>query len=166
MWPTDASSSCRKGVSWVSRVTVARERRRRKRKTSALTDRYGDVATTQAKSHPLGGRGQWSTCSSTRSRLIGSALRGYRMGRSRKPSPCDGISFQGDRLVWLVIDPLGTRRWSGFDLITGPSLSPSSEFRIRSPSNLATATYLHPYPLPLVLMLGGPSPGQIGHSST
>jgi len=105
----------------VSRVTMARERRRRKRKTSVLTVRYGDVATTQAKSHdnghpddgpecPLGprGRGQWSTCSLTPSRPIGSALRGCRMDRSQKLSPYDVISFQGDRLVWLLIDPLGT----------------------------------------------------------
>lgn len=55
---------------------------------------------------PLGGRGRWSTCSSTPSHQIGSALHGCRMGRSRKQSPCGAISFQSDRLVW-PIDPLG-----------------------------------------------------------
>jgi hypothetical protein len=146
---------------------MGRERRRRKRKTSVLTARCGDVATTQAKGHDDGhpdglecplGRGQWSTCSSTPSRLIGSALCGCRMGRSRKLSPCDAISFQGGRLVWLLIDPLGLSMMERIDLITGPCRSlhlphPSSR------SNLATATYLHRHPL-LVLMLSGPSPVQ------
>lgn len=155
-WPTDASCSCRKEVSWVSRVTMAHEQRKRKRKISVLT-RYEDVV---AKSHddghpdgpesPLGGHGQWSTCSSTPSRLIGYALRGCRMGRLRKLSPCDAIGFQGYRFVWLLIDPLGTVD-DGADLITGPNGTspcrflllphPSQSPRFKKfPSNLATST--------------------------
>lgn len=172
-WLTDASCSCRKGVSWVSRVTMVHERRRRTRKTNVLTAQYGDVAATQAKSRgdghpdglesPLIRRGQWSTCSSMPSRPMGSALCGCRMDRSRKLSPCDAISFQGDRLVWLSIDPLGTVD-DGADLITGPSGNTFCRSlhlpHPNSPSNLATSTYLHQHRLSLVLMLSGPSPGQ------
>src|SRR6266403_2090862 len=117
MWSTDAFCSSRKEGGWVPRVTAARERRRRTRKTSVLTaqhgavmvgslvtSRHGVTVATHAKSRddghgpdgpesPLGGRGQWSTCSLTPSHLIGSALHGCRMGRSRKLSPCDAISF-------------------------------------------------------------------------
>jgi hypothetical protein len=146
-WTTDASCSCRKEVSWVLRVTMVRERRRRKRKTNVLTAQYGDVARTQAKSRddghpdgpesPLGGRGQWSTCSSTPARLIGSVLCGCRMDRSQKLSPCDAISFQGDRLVWLLIDPLGTVD-DGADLITGTQLGSCRSLHLPHPSSPPT----------------------------
>jgi hypothetical protein len=158
MWTTDAFCSCRKEVSWAPRrrrATVTRGRRRRTRKTSVLTARHGAVMVSllatswhgvtlasQTKNpnddhpdgpeSPLGGRGRWSACSSTPFHLIGSALRGCRMDRLRKPSPCGAISFLSDRLV-RPIDPLGAVD-DGADLITGPSsfLTPSLPHRSQS----------------------------------
>ena len=187
-WTTDAFCSGRKEVSWTPRhrrATVTRGRRRRTRKTNVLTARHGAVKVSllatswhgvtlgsqtknQNNDHPdgpespLGGRGRWSTCSSMPSHLIGSALRGSRMGRLRKPIPCGAISFWSDRLVW-PIDPLGAVD-DGADLITDPSsflthTVPPPSVSIAS-HRFFPRTYLHQYPLSLVLMPSGPSPVQ------
>jgi hypothetical protein len=77
----------------VGQVIVAHEQKRRARKTSVLAARYEGGHDHDGPESPLGGCGQWSTCSSTPSHPIGSVLRGCRMGHSQKLNHCDAISF-------------------------------------------------------------------------